>query len=99
MARWFSGISIIKDPDSVLDYKWDFNDADSPWLATGDTIASHVVTADTGITVDASTNDDDSVTVWLSGGTAGTAYTVAVKITTNQGRTVERSVLFIAQEQ
>ncbi len=92
---WYNGISITKDPDSVLDYIWDF----SEWMPSGDSIASHIVTPDSGITVDASTDDTDTVTVWLSGGTAGQAYTVSVKITTAQGRVVERSVLFIISEQ
>ena len=95
MANWYPGISIVKDPDSILDYQWDF----TSWLASGDTVASYVVTADPGITVESDSNDTTSVTVWLSGGTAGQAYTVSVRATTQQGRTVERSVIFIISEQ
>lgn len=79
-----------KDPAAVLDYKFDW----STWLPTGDTISTVTITAATGITVDSSsiTDGDTSVTVWLSGGTAGSYYTVACKIVTAQGRTDERTI-------
>lgn len=82
-----------KDSDAVLDYE--FNWADHPggsWLSTGEEITSYVITASPGITVDSDTNTTQRVTVWLSGGTAGQPYTVACKITTNQGRTDERTM-------
>lgn len=83
-----------KDPDAVLDYQWDW----SNWLAEGDTISSYDIDEDTGITVDSSSNDDDSVTVWLSGGTAGENYTVRCEIVTSDGRTDERSILIRVRE-
>jgi len=79
----------LKDPSAVLDYAFDWKEE---WLATGETIADHTITADTGITVDSSTEDDGKVTVWLSGGTAGINYKVACLITTSAGRTDERSM-------
>jgi hypothetical protein len=93
---WSDGLTVQKDPDAVLDYKWDF--LTNGWLATGETISSHSVSADTGITVDDSTNDDDSVTVWLSGGTVGVTYEVSVRIVTNQARTDDRTVRFLVTE-
>ena len=78
----------LKDPSAVLDYVFDWTE----WLATGETIADHTITADTGITVDSSTEDDGKVTVWLSGGTAGINYKVACLITTSAGRTDERTI-------
>ena len=78
----------LKDPSAVLDYVFDWNE----WLATGETITDHTITADTGITVDSSTEDDGKVTVWLSGGTAGINYKVACLITTSAGRTDERTI-------
>jgi len=77
----------LKDPSAVLDYVFDWTE----WLATGETITDHTITADTGITVDSSTELDGKVTVWLSGGTAGINYKVACKITTSAGRTDERT--------
>ncbi|MFA5458523.1 MAG: hypothetical protein WC261_12930 [Synergistaceae bacterium] len=86
----------LKDPSAVLDYMFDWTE----WLATGETIAVDsetgekliTITADTGITVDSSTEDAGKVTVWLSGGTAGINYKVACKITTSAGRTDERTI-------
>ena len=78
----------LKDPSAVLDYVFDWTE----WLATGETITDHTITADTGITVDSSTEDAGKVTVWLSGGTAGINYKVACLITTSAGRTDERTI-------
>jgi hypothetical protein len=86
----------LKDPSAVLDYVFDW----TGWLATGETIAVDsetgekliTITADTGITVDSSTESDGKVIVWLSGGTAGQNYKVACKITTSAGRTDERTI-------
>lgn len=77
-----------KDPSAVLDYVFDW----SEWLATGETISSHVVTVPTGITKDSDSEADGKVTVWLSSGTDDTCYTVACKIVTSAGRTDERSI-------
>ena len=79
----------LKDPSAVLDYAFDWKEE---WLATGETIADHTITADTGIAVDSSTEDAGKVTVWLSGGTAGINYKVACLITTSAGRTDERTI-------
>ena len=84
----------LKDPSAVLDYAFDWTE----WLATGETITDHTITADTGITVDSSTEDDGIVTVWLSGGTAGINYKVACLITTSAGRTDERTIWIKAVE-
>ena len=85
----------LKDPSAVLDWAYNWNDSSggkTPWLATGETITDHTITADTGITVDSSTESDGKVTVWLSGGTAGINYKVACLITTTAGRTDERTI-------
>ena len=78
----------LKDPSAVLDYVFDWTE----WLATVETITDYTITADTGITVDSSTEDAGKVTVWLSGGTAGINYKVACLITTSAGRTDERTI-------
>jgi len=90
----------VKDPNSVLDYVFDFAASTNgtgagDWLASGETISTKTVTADTGITVDSSsiTDSNTSVTVWLSGGTAGTSYDVACKAVTSGSRTVERTMI------
>ena len=80
--------TFTKDPSAVLDWAYDWTD----WLAEAETITDHTITADTGITVDSSTEDDGIVTVWLSGGTAGINYKVACLVTTSAGRTDERTI-------
>ena len=77
-----------KDPSAILDWAFDWTD----WLAAAETITDHTITADTGITVDSSTELDGKIIVWLSGGTAGINYKVACLITTSAGRTDERTI-------
>lgn len=85
---------IPKDPNAVLDYAFDWTE----WLESGETISSQVVTVDTGITKDSDSESSGTVTTWLSGGTAGTDYTIACKITTSAGRTDERSIVIHCEE-
>lgn len=80
--------SFYKDPDSVLDYKFDW----SQWLSTSESISTYVVTAATGITNTTSTSDSNSVTVWMSGGNAGSNYPVACLIQTDSSRIDERTI-------
>lgn len=79
--------SFLKDPDAVLDYQIDW----STWLGS-DTIASSSWVIPTGITEDSDSNTTTTATVWLSGGTAGTTYTVTNRIVTAGGRTEDRSL-------
>jgi hypothetical protein len=92
-------ITLVKDPNAVLDYKFDWKaltngSGPSDWLAAGETISTITITAASGLTVNSSsiTDTSTSATVWLSGGTAGTEYTLACKITTSAGRTDERTI-------
>lgn len=82
------GPTYTMDSDAVLDFAWDW----SQWLSNLETINSIVVTASPGITVNSTSNTTTKVTVWLSNGTAGQPYTVACRVTTNQGRTDERTI-------
>jgi hypothetical protein len=84
----------VKDPESVLDYNFDW----SGWLDTNETIASFTVTADTGLTVDSSTEAAGKVTAWLSGGTEGTRYKVVCEIVTDAGRTDDRTITIVVTE-
>lgn len=90
-----------KKPNAVLDYRWDFapttNGSDTTkadWLASGETITSHTVTPDAGLTVDSSSRTDasTSVTAWFSGGTADVDYDVVCNIVTSAGRTDGRTI-------
>lgn len=90
-----------KDVDAVLDWTFDWADpAVGSWLAVGETIVERVVTVEDGIskTSDAVTGEGTSVTVWLSGGTAGGQYDVACRITTDQGRTDERTITILVEQ-
>ncbi|NIV36801.1 MAG: hypothetical protein GWN58_47410 [Anaerolineae bacterium] len=97
--------TFMKDPAEVLDYKFDWapetnGTGNSDWLAAGETITSHTITVPTGITVDSSALSDanTSVTVWLSGGTAGTDYAVECEIDTTAGRTAKRTMMIAVRE-
>lgn len=84
MAKWFE-----KDKDAKLDYKIDW----STWL-DGDTITVSAWTVPEGITEEAeTTNDTTSATIWLSGGTADTDYTLVNHITTASGREDDETIV------
>lgn len=77
-----------KDPQAVLDYTLDWK----RWLGPIDSInAAPTITVDAGLTLDSSTYSGTIVTMWLSSGTNGTTYSVAVRIVTVDGRTDERT--------
>jgi len=95
----------VKNPGAVLDYKFDWKAStngtgDTDWLASGETISEHEIDEDTGITVDSSelSDDDTSVTVWLSGGTDKTTYAVRCEIVTSVGRTDERTMYILVEQ-
>ena len=91
--------SFLKDPDAVLDYKWDWKaktngTGSSDWLADGETINSHTIAAVTGITLDSSSNTDTdtSVTGWYSSGTNLIDYDVTCHIVSSDGREDDRTI-------
>lgn len=77
-----------KDPDAVLDWVFDW----SEWLAAGEAITSHQVIVPADLTLDSSGDDGSAVTAWLSGGTIGSVHTVTCRVTTDGGRTDDRSI-------
>jgi len=95
----------IKDPDEVLQYIFDWaalenSRGDSNWLdrtsSPVETISSITIATDSpGLTVDSSsiTDTNTSVTVQLSGGSAGNRYKVVCQIVTSAGQTAERTAL------
>jgi hypothetical protein len=84
---------LTKDPNAVIDFSRDW----SPWLGT-DTIATSTWVVATGLTAVTTTYDDTSTTVWLSGGTANTDYEATNRITTDGGRTADRTWLIQVRE-
>jgi hypothetical protein len=83
-----------KDPNAVLDYQFNW----AGWLTGSETIASHTIVAETGITVASSSGTTTAVTVWLSGGTVKNNYNVTCRIVTSAGRTDDRTAVIIVED-
>lgn len=99
-------MNFVKDPDAVLDYRFDWaaltnGNGSSNYLASGEVITSHTVTATTGITVNSSSivSSATAVVVWLAGGTARQTYDVTCRIVTSDGRTDDRTIRVMVAEQ
>jgi hypothetical protein len=85
----------IKDPDAVLDYTYDW----SSFLADGEVIVEHeIFLSGDDITLDVSTADNTTVTVWLSGGIVREYYYITCRITTDQGRVDNRSIWILIKK-
>lgn len=87
MPRFF------KDPDAVLDYEYGW----AAWLGD-DTIVSHEIVAQSGITVTNSSVNAGVVTVWLSGGELNRQYAVTCRITTAAGRVDDMTVVIVVRQ-
>jgi hypothetical protein len=81
--------TIYKDPDDKLPYTMDWQD----FLLEDDTIASSAWTVSGGLTKHSDSHDETTATALISGGVAGTEYTVSNKITTAAGYIAERSFI------
>lgn len=84
-----------KDPLDVLDYLFDFS---ADMAADGDTIVSHTITIDDGLTLDSSTSTATGVIAWISGGTLGQLYKADCLVTTAAGRSYSRKAEFTLQD-
>ena len=95
--KWRAGLTVPKDPDSVIDYTFNFRKFG--WLQADESIASHDITPEAGLIVDDSSDTADDVTVWLSGGTAG-SFNLTCEITTDSSpaRTIQRSITVVVNE-
>lgn len=76
-----------KDPSAVLDYTMDWRQ----WLGD-DAISSVAWTLPAGIANAGTTFSSSTTTIWLSGGTAGTSYSVYATVVTVGGRTEKRTI-------
>ena len=90
----------VKDPGATLDYVIDLKPlthgragAKSDYLEADETISTHSVVADNGITVASSAESDGAITIWLSGGQDKKTYQVTATFTTNKSRTDKRTIL------
>jgi hypothetical protein len=84
---------VPKDPSDIADYVIDW----SRFLGVA-TIASAIVTVETGITKVQQSNTTTSVTVRLSGGTAGAQYTITCQATLSTGEVFQRSFEVAVEE-
>jgi len=86
-----------KDPNAKLPFSVDW----SAWLtAEGDTGASAAWTVPAGLTKEATPAESlvaGKATVWLSGGTAGSMYEVACRLTTTAGRIDDRTLRILVK--
>lgn len=91
-----------KDPNDVLDYGIDWlGTADDQGFLYGlsDTISTSTWIVPTGITKDSDSNTTTATTIWLSGGMAGTSYTLINRIVTVGGRTKDQSIKIKVKEE
>lgn len=84
---------ITKDPNAVLDYYFDW----STWL-NGDTIATSTWIVPAGLTMASESETSTRTTIWLSAGIFPERYKVVNRITTAAGRTEDRTLLVIMEE-
>jgi len=83
-----------KDPNEVLDYliNWAGTEEKPGRLVEGDAIASSTWIVPSGITKDSDTFDDETTTIWLSGGTLGETYELTNRIVTDGLRTMDQTM-------
>lgn len=88
--------NFVKDPDSTLDFVWDFKD----WLSTGDSIVSHqFITSSEDIIVEDSNESGGEITAFISGGVLGKVYEITCRVTTSLGKIDDKSANFIILNQ
>lgn len=87
-----------KDPDSVIDYAFDWSDQ----LEEAETILSNAWTVepieDGGMVVDSTAMDGNRCTAIFSGGVVGNQYRATNQVVTSLGRTYDRSLTFLCFE-
>lgn len=77
-----------KDPDEALDYGLDWTDN----MVAGDTITNVQWFIPAGLTQGSSAFTNNITSIFLSGGTENQVYAIRCRITTSQGRVLERTV-------
>ena len=85
----------FKQPSEVKDYNFDFTDF---LTDKNDTIATAIVTAPAGLTVNSYSHVGGVVKAFVSGGTDGTSYTLRCLMVTTGGRTEEAEITIRVKE-
>lgn len=80
---------VLKDPAAHKPYFFDW----SQWLWEGEVVTAHTIDVPAGLTLTSTTASSTVVTAWLSGGDAGADYSVVCRVTTDQGREDERTLV------
>lgn len=84
-----------KDPNAILDFSEDWG----AWLAPiADTIETSTWIIPAGITNAGESNTATIATIWLSGGTLATTYTLVNRIHTVGGRTEDHTIYITIKE-
>ena len=80
-----------KDPDATVPFTFNW----SAWLGDSAEISSVAWDVPAGLTQESASSTATTATVYLSGGTAGSTYTVRCRVTTNESpaRVDDRSLL------
>lgn len=88
-------ISMVKDPDAVLDFSFDWG---SKWLTEGETITEVFVDVEESLNVDSVVQVGGLVTVWLSGGVTGENCALRCRVVTTSGRVDDRTMTIRVRE-
>lgn len=85
--------AIIKDPQAILDYGFDW----SAWL-DDDAISTSTWILPSGMTSVQEGINGSTTIIWLSGGVIETRYDVVNRIVTVAGRTDDRTIKIVCME-
>lgn len=83
-----------KDPDATEDYEFNW----APNL-DGDTISTSTFSLPDGLTSVSTSNTTTTATIFVSGGSAGCVYRVTNRVVTAGGRTRDRTIIILVDEQ
>lgn len=81
---------LTKAPGERLDYGLDWRA--KGYLEVDENISASVWTVPTGLTSTSDTFDENSTTIWITGGTADDSYALVNTITTSKGRIAVRTL-------
>lgn len=86
----------VRDPQDVLPVGNDW----STWLSSGEIITASTWAVPAGITqtTPAPSFTDTTTTIWLTGGTLMTSYSVVNHITTNQGKQRDQTLTIAVRD-
>lgn len=84
-----------QDKDAVLDYSLDWAD----WLSAGDTIDTSVWAADAGVILTNQSTSGAITSVWVSGGTPGSWYSLTNSVVSANGKRDQRTIQLLITDQ